>query len=136
VTTLAGIRTSGVFASVKTERTVCVAKGGRNITELGEKSALRELVLDAVRVGADFIEMEYKDGYEEIYFMKGGPEFGSGSGFTLKSSSKRAAALRKEFWSLAGKKSRVTIDGVPYRLSVSSYDSFGETAFRAELRRV
>jgi hypothetical protein len=113
-----------------------VAKSRHKITELGEKGPLRELVLEAVRAGANFIEMEYKDGYEEIYFMRGWPEFGSGSGFTLKSSSKRAESLRKEFWSLAGKKPRVTIDGVRYRLSVSSYDSFGETAFRAKLQAV
>ncbi len=111
-------------------------KGGHNATELDEKSALRELVLEAVRVGADFIEMEYKDGYEEICFMKGGPEFGSGSGFTLKSSSTRAKALRDEFWALRRKKPRVTVGGVQYRLSVSAYESFGEMAFRAELQRV
>ncbi|HMD95978.1 MAG TPA: hypothetical protein VKM93_01420 [Terriglobia bacterium] len=111
-------------------------KGGHNATELDEKSALRELVLEAVRVGADFIEMEYKDGYEEICFMKGGPEFGSGSGSLLKSSSERAKALRKELWALKRKKARVTVGGVQYRLSVSTYDSFGETAFRARLQPI
>jgi len=136
VTTFARIRTVGISGGCKGGRKGYMPKGGHNATELGEKSALRELVLEAVRAGADFIEMEYKDGYEEIGFMKGGPRFGSGSGFALKSSSDRAQALRKELWSLTRKKPRVTVGGVQYRLRVSTYDSFGETAFRAKLQAI
>jgi len=129
---LLGYEQAVSLAAAKDEGRVSMAKGVHNATELDEKSALRELVFEAVRVGADFIEMEYKDGYEEICFMKGGPDFGSGSGFALKSSSDQAKALRGELWTLRGKKSRVTLGVVQYRLSVSTYDSFGETAFRAK----
>jgi hypothetical protein len=43
-----------------------------SITVLGPKSVLRELALEAVRLGADTIEVEFNYGHEEVVFLKDG----------------------------------------------------------------
>lgn len=54
----------------------------------------------------------------------------------LKSSSPEAAFLRKELYGLAKKKRRIAVDNEEYELRARIYDSFGEDAFRVQLRKL
>jgi hypothetical protein len=97
-----------------------------------QTSTLERLASEAIRQGADAIEIEYKDGYEEVYFMKGG----AGSGITLPSTSPEVRSLLRELHGIAKRGHRVTVDGCEYDLRVRIWDSFGEDAFRVSLRRL
>ena len=56
---------------------------------------------------------------------------------SFRSSSPEAGALRDELHRLAKRKQRiVVVDGLRYELRAGIYDSFGEEAFRVDLRRV
>ncbi len=97
--------------------------------ELGD--VLAEMVSRAIALGADAIEVEYKDRHEEITAMKGNVGVGIGD---IPSDSAEAAALRDELWKLRRKVRRIQVSGVEYKLKVSVFDSFGETAFRLDIR--
>src|SRR5579864_4007275 len=96
-----------------------------------QTSTLDGLASEAIRQGADSIEIEYKDGYEEVYFMKEG----AGVGMTLPSSSPEVRSLLKELHGISKRGRRVTVDGCVYDLRVRIWDSFGEDAFRVSFRR-
>lgn len=96
-------------------------------------SVLHRLALEAVRRGADTIEVEYKDGYEDVFAGRGGVGYGIAR---LDGSSDQAASLRKELYSLTRKRRRLLVGGQEYELRARVYDSFGEAAFRVELRRI
>jgi hypothetical protein len=96
-------------------------------------SVLQGIALEAVRHGADTIEVEYKDGNEQVFAVRGGVGYGIAR---LDSSSDQAASLREELYSLMGKRRRVTIGDVEYELRVRVYECFGEDAFQVELRRI
>ncbi len=97
-------------------------------TELGD--VLADIVARAIGLGADAVEVEYKDRHEEITAMKGNVGFGIGD---LPSESAEAAALRDELWKMRRKVTTIRVSGVEYKLKVSVFDSFGETAFRLEI---
>ena len=103
-----------------------------SITVLRPESVLRELALEAVRLGADTIEVEFNYGHEEVVFLKDG----LGSGTTFDRSSDQAKSLLKELYNLRRKKPRIAVHDAQYRLRISICDSFGEDAFRIELRRI
>jgi len=92
-----------------------------------------EAAWQAIRLGADHLEVEYKDGCEEVCAMKLGIGWGIAG---IPSSSPEAKSLRSELYALAKKKQRVKIDEQMYELRARIFDSFGEDAFRVELRRV
>jgi hypothetical protein len=95
-------------------------------------STLDRLASEAIRQGASPIEIEHKDGYEEVYFMKGG----AGSGITLPSPSPEVRSLLRELHGIAKRGHRVGVDGFEYDLRVRIWDSLGEDAFRVSLRRL
>jgi hypothetical protein len=98
------------------------------------ESILERLAVQAIGLGADELEVEYKDGYEWAFATKAGMGFGIAS---FRSSSPEAGALREELHRLAKRKRRiVVVDGLKYELRGHSYDSFGEQAYRVDLRRV
>jgi hypothetical protein len=72
-------------------------------------SIVEEIAAKAIRSGADAVEVEYKDGYEEIYPVSG--SVGTSIGFALKSSSKEAKSLRADLYDLAKKHKCITVDG-------------------------
>lgn len=98
-----------------------------------KKITLEQLAAQAISLGADELEIEYKDGCEEICAMKSGFGWGIAS---IPSSSPEAESLRHELYALAKKKRRLKIDEQMYELRARIFDSFGEDAFRVELRRV
>ncbi len=94
---------------------------------------LRELIGKALSLGADELEIEYKDGKEEVAVMKGSLGFGIAS---LDSSSPEAETLREELCEIEEKDGTIRVDGRECGLRVETYDSFGETAFRLFLNPV
>lgn len=98
--------------------------------ELQVNQVLGDLIAEALNLGAEKIEVELKYGKEEVAAMKGSLGFGIA---TLDSSSPEAETLRDELCELEEKTRAIEVDGRKYRLSVETYDSFGETAFRVFL---
>ena len=65
-------------------------------------SILCRLIADALQRGADILEIEYKDGREDVCAIKGGIGFGIAS---IESSSEDARAMREQLYTI-GKKGR------------------------------
>lgn len=97
-------------------------------------SILEEIAAKIIRSGADAVEVEYKDGYEEIFPISG--PVGTSIGFALKSSSQEAKSLRADLYGMVKKSKRITVDGREYELRCQRYDSFGEHAFRLRWKTV
>jgi hypothetical protein len=96
-------------------------------------SIVHKLIADAVGLGADTIQVEYRDGYDEICVLKGGV------GFEIArwpSSDRPAVLLRKELHDLLKKRAKATVSGVEYEVRTRTYDHFGEQAFEVRLRRL
>lgn len=87
------------------------------------------LTREAIRLGADLVEVEYKDGDEQVVAVTGGVGYGIAR---FRSSSPEAIALREELYHIARRKRRMTVDGIQYELRGRVYESFGEDAFRVE----
>jgi hypothetical protein len=98
-----------------------------------KKAILEQLATKAIRLGADEIEVEYKDGCEEVFAVKS--EFGVGIA-SLRSSNPQTVALRKELYALTKQKRRMTLDNLTYEMRARIFDSFGEDALRVKLRRL
>lgn len=99
-----------------------------------KKGAILEpLLAKAIGLGADQLEVEYKDRCEEVFAMKSG--FGLGIA-RFRSSSPEAKSLLNDLYAAVKKKQRAKIDEHTYELRARIYDSFGEDAFRVELRRL
>ena len=77
--------------------------------------------------------MEYKDGFEEVFGLRGGMGVGIAR---FASVGPEATALRRELQVAARKKQRVVIDEAEYELRARRYESFGEDAFHVSLRRI
>ncbi len=97
------------------------------------ESIVHGLIAEAVGLGADTLEIEYRDGYEEVSVLKGGVGFEIAR---LPSSGGRAASLRKELENLRKKRVKVAVSGAPYEIRTRAYDRFGEQAFEVRLRRI
>lgn len=100
---------------------------------LKQKSIVERLTAEAVRLGVDELEIEYKDGYEEVVALVGPIGFGIAR---FRSSSREARSLREELYVMTKKKRRVILRDSEYDVRARVYESFGEDAFRLQLRRV
>jgi len=69
---------------------------------------VEQLVAEAIRLGADALAVEYKDGHEEVAATRGQLGVGIAS---LPSSSPEAEQLRRELYGIAKKRRRVTVGG-------------------------
>lgn len=94
---------------------------------------LDDLITEAVRLDATALEVEYDAGFEKVVVFRGATGWGIRQ---FGSSSREAVALREQLYRMRGKRRRVTIDGCTVELKVTVHDSFGEDAFRVELRGV
>lgn len=97
----------------------------------GSGKSIAEWLIKAIELGCDGLEIQHKTGYEEITAMKGNFGFGIGE---IKSSSPEAAALRDELWSLRNRTKRIELRGTVYKARVRTFESFGETACRIDIR--
>jgi len=92
---------------------------------LQDKSILLELVEKAIKSGGSEIEIEYKDGREQVFAVSQGIGVGIAS---LDSKSEQARSLRDELYRIAKRKKMIRF-GCGYGLQVRIFDSFGEDAF-------
>lgn len=92
---------------------------------------LLDLIQKAVAMGADSLEIEYKDGRQQVCVMRGAMGVGIAS---VKSNSPKSTRLLAEIDALR-KARRVQVGGVAYRAAVTEYDSFGEMAYRIALAK-
>jgi hypothetical protein len=97
----------------------------------GTGKSVTEWLIRVIELGCDGLEIEYRGGYEEITAMKGNFGFGIGQ---IKSSSRKAAALRDELWSLRNRTKRIEVRGTVYKARVRAFESFGETAYHIDIR--
>jgi len=97
------------------------------------ESLVEPLAAKAILLGADLLEVEYKDGHEQVVAAKGGLGCGIAS---FRSASPEAVRLREELLRIAKKKRRIAVGDSQYELRGRVYESFGEDAFQVELRRV
>lgn len=104
-----------------------VSTGSMRVMNSNKTTPLSDLLLKAFEMGASGLEIEYKDGYEEINAMSDNMGFGIGR---LESSSEEATLLREELYMILSKKKKTfTIAGKKYVVRVKTFDSFGEDAF-------
>jgi hypothetical protein len=77
------------------------------------ESIVERFAAEAIRRGADLLDIEYKDGYEEVVAAKSGVGHGIAR---FRSSSPEAVMLREELRRIAKRKHRITVDGSQYEL--------------------
>lgn len=94
------------------------------------EDVLAGLIRKAIEFRAD--EIEYKDGYEEVFAMRNC--LGTGVG-KIESDSEDARALRQLLHKVKGK-TKVRVDGDDYQIRVDIHENFGEDAFRISFRRL
>jgi hypothetical protein len=99
---------------------------------MNTEEPLSQIILKASEMGTNEIEIEYKDGYEEIIIRKDQLGFGIDR---LKSNSKEAIKLRKQIYDLK-KRKRIQIADEKYKIQIKIYDSFGEDAFRIWFQKI
>lgn len=91
---------------------------------------LMEFLEKAIEIGADEIQIEYKDQKEWIFAFKGSIGVGIGS-----LNPDAAKPLFKEMDGLK-KTKRAIIGGITYKLVFSRYESFGEWVQRIRLQEM
>lgn len=96
-----------------------------------EVGILEQLAREAVDLGADALEVEYRDGHEEVVAYIGalGREIAR-----LRSGTPQASALRKDMYATKRRLLRFSARGQEYGLRAEVSENFGEDAFRVELR--
>jgi len=109
-------------SAIPTCMEVTMSECGDNTTDV-----LAGLVAQAVAYGANSLEIECKDGHEEVCAMKGSVGFGIAS---FPSASEEARDLRGRLHSMGRKGKTIRTPAGDFRVTVSSYESFGETAYR------
>jgi len=80
-----------------------LSEGGNS---LAQESIVERLAVEAIGLGADVLEVEYKDGYERAFAAKAGMGFGVSSCSTDSGTSYEAASMtvlaRRHFESICG----------------------------------
>ena len=98
---------------------------------MGRRTTLLEgLCGHALSLGAQSIEVEYKDSREWVFANQGGIGIGIAD---YASSSAEAKELRGNLYAAAKKPVRTVIGGQVYILKVRVFDSFGEDAFAVSI---
>ena len=92
---------------------------------------LHRLVTQALDMGATGLEIEYRDRHEEVCAMSGNMGVGIAC---LPSSEADACNLRDLLVAIRRPQTITLSNNKSVRISVRSYDSFGETAFRVSLQ--
>jgi hypothetical protein len=97
----------------------------------GDESVLEKLAREAVDLGADALEVEYRDKHDEVVAYKGavGREIAR-----FPNNTPHASALRRDLYAAERRPLRFNAGGQEYAVRVEVYDDFGEDAFRVEVR--
>ena len=96
------------------------------------KATMLDLVARAIEAGASEMEVEYKNGREEVFAVCSGIGVGIAS---LESSSEEARSLREDLYAIAKKRGVVHISGRAYVLRVQTVENFGEDMFHVTIKR-
>ena len=99
--------------------------------ELKSDDVLARLIARTLQLGAAELDIEYKNGCEEVCAMNGNMGVGIAS---LDSSGEEASALRKQVIAIGKKGKTITVADADFRVTVATYDSFGETAYRVSIQ--
>jgi hypothetical protein len=94
-------------------------------------NTLEGLLKTAIEDNAEFLTIEYKDGFEEVTAYSGG------IGVTIdaiKSNTKKSESLFDQIKKVE-KKNRITIGNTEVLLKISSYDNFREAAYEIRILR-
>ena len=94
---------------------------------MNPESLLAQWIALAVSYGATCLEVEYKDGYEEVCAMKNHIGIGIAR---LPSDSEEAVGVRKLFSALGRKGTSIPVNSVPCRVRTETYNSFCGKAWR------
>ena len=98
---------------------------------MGKPTTLLEgLCAQALSLGAESLEVEYKDHREWVFANKGNFGFGIAD---YESSSAEGEELRDNLYAAAKKRVRTLINGQVYILKVRVFESFGEDAFAVSI---
>lgn len=93
---------------------------------------LQQLLAQAARLGADTLELEYRDGYDEVSVLKGGVGFALAR---FPSMGRHSTTLRQELGQLARQKRRtVIVSGTAYEVRARADERFAEEAWEVRLR--
>jgi hypothetical protein len=127
-----GTRQSGSILAFRSSATQAPTKA-----TLVPMSILQRLLDEAGRLGSDLLEIRYKDGHEEVFATIRGHSYRIA---TIRSTHPDAVQLREELVLLAtGPRRSVAAQATGLlakcHIRVSTYDDFGETAYRVELKR-
>lgn len=93
---------------------------------------LLDLVAKVIEADAREMEVEYKDGREEVFAVCSGIGVGIAS---LDSSSEEARLLREELYAIAEKRQVLHIADCAYVLRVRIVENFGEDMFYVTIKR-
>ena len=93
---------------------------------------LLDLVAKVIEAGACEMEVEYKDGCEEVFTVCSGVGVGIAR---LDSCSGEAHLLREELYAIAEKRQVVHMSGCAYVLRVRIVENFGEDKFNVTVKR-
>jgi hypothetical protein len=99
---------------------------------MDQNSIVNQLVAKAVQLGADAIEVEYKDHREEVVAMRRPIGFGIAS---IRGTDMEAEALRGELYRMVKRRTTIAVGDVLYDVRVRVYDSVGEDAFHGEFKQ-
>ncbi|MEW6071059.1 MAG: hypothetical protein AB1726_00500 [Planctomycetota bacterium] len=90
-------------------------------------TVLEDLVRKAIGLGAEIVEVEYRDGFEEVVAYRGvlGRQLAR-----LRAGSADAAALGRDLYAWKVRPRRISVGGEDWLVRTEVWDSFGEDAFR------
>lgn len=96
-----------------------------------ETSVLEQVAREALALGADALEVEYRDGHDEVVAHVGpvGRQLAR-----FRTDAPEAVGLRRDLYATNRRPLRFTSGSQEYVIRAEVYDDFGEDAFRVELR--
>jgi hypothetical protein len=98
------------------------------------ESVLAQFAVQAITGGAKKLNVEYDEGYEEVYACS--DDVGLSIGCRIPSSSEKAKALRADLRTVSKRPRRIQVGGRAYEMRCRTYDSFGEDAFEVSFRQI
>lgn len=99
-----------------------------------KEGVLEQFAAQAIAGGAKRLNIEYDEGYEEVFASQG--DVGLSIGCRIPRSSEQAKSLRAELHAMGKRPRRIEVGGRVFEMRCRTYDSFGEDAFEVTFRSV